>query len=486
MEARCIRYACSLALLLGALPSLATANGRMPGANDMLLDPRAPEHFVLRATFGVVQSFDGGESWQWICEQVIGTSGVIADPPTAVVADGTVVLLPPTGGALLSRDRGCSWPAAPEPLAGQRGVDLTLDPSDAAHLLVLMSTLDKLDDAGFGIYRNLLIETRDSGNTWRLLSDLPSDFEAETVEVAASDRSRMYVSGTASKNPRLGIVQRSEDGGASWTQSSLELPAGTGSLLISAIHPQLPDRLWLRVPARGDTIGVLPGRLYLSEDKGQSFRMLASTQHGMFGFALSADGAQLAYGGPSDGLYVGPADGSGEFSKVNSLGIRCLRWTASGDLYACGTEPANAFSLGVSRDRGASFEKLYALAETCPEVCAEESSSPSICQDAWQITRPALRASGSMCEAPWSGAALDAGKVEQTEAGPNDATTQTTQTAERDATLAARPSTAGARSDCSCRLGPEPRARTGLGLISVLALVTLLCARSRRRSRRFV
>lgn len=483
MSARCIRYACSLALLLGALPSLARANGRMPGANDMLPDPRDPERFVLRATFGVVQSFDGGKSWQWICEQVIGTSGVIADPPTALVADGTLVLLPPTGGALLSRDRGCAWASAPEPLAGQRGVDLTLDPSDAAHLLVLMSTLDKVDEAGFGVYRNLLIETRDSGNTWQVLSDLPSDFEAETVEMAASDRSRLYVSGTASKNPRLGIVLRSENSGASWTQSSLDLPAGTGSLLISAIHPELPDRLWLRVPARGDTSGVLPARLYLSDDKGQSFHMLASTQHGMFGFALSPDGAQLAYGGPSDGLYLGPADGSGEFSKVNSLGIRCLRWTASGDLYACGTEPTNAFSLGVSRDRGASFEKLYALTETCPQACAEESSSSSICQDAWQTTRPLLRASEGLCEAPWSASPMDAVKAEPTEAGANDPATQPS---ERDANLAERTSTAAARSDCSCRLGPEPRVRTGRGLISVLGLVTLLRVRSRRRSRRFV
>jgi hypothetical protein len=67
-------------------------------------------------TFGLVQSFDRGASWQWICEQAINVSGEY-DPPMAVAADGSMVLLPPLadvdsglppGGALVSRDGGCS------------------------------------------------------------------------------------------------------------------------------------------------------------------------------------------------------------------------------------------------------------------------------------------------------------------------------------------------------------------------------------------
>lgn len=476
MTVRGIHHAC-FALVL-AIPSLAAANGRMPGANDVLVDARNPDHLVLRATFGVVQSFDGGKSWQWICEQIIGTSGVIADPPMAMVDDGTLVLLPPTGSALLSRDQGCSWIEAQAPLAGQRGVDLTVDPSDAAHLLVLMSTLDKVDAEGFGIYRNLLIETRDSAASWKLVRELPSDFEAETVEIAESDPARIYVSGTASKNPRLGIVQRSEDGGATWTQTTLDLPAGTGSLLISAIHPENPDRLWLRVPARGDTIGVLPARLYLSDDKGQSFRMLASTQRGMFGFALSPDGSQLAYGGPNDGLHVGPADGSGEFSKVSGFGIRCLRWTASGTLFACGTEPGNTFSLGVSRDRGASFEKLYAMKDTCPQACGQASASAAICQDAWQVTGPYIRASGAMCGGADAGAAGGTGDaaMESADAGVRDAATT------RDAGPRKRTRDRGQASDCSCRL--EPHATTSRAPLVLLMLAGVLRVGRRRRSRR--
>lgn len=406
------------ALSLAAWGGEARANGRMPGANDVVFDHGDPDHLVARATFGVVQSYDRGATWQWICEQAIDTSGVIADPPTAMLADGTVVLLPPTGGALLSRDRGCSWDEAPSPLAETRGVDLTVDPADAAHLYALMSTIREIDAQNYGVYENLLIETADNGQSWRLVATLPSDFEAETVEVAASDGQRIYVSGTASRNPRLGIVQRTEDGGEHWTQTALDLPAGTGSLLISAIDPNNPDRLWLRVPARGDTIGVLPARLYLSEDKGASFRMLADTRRGMFGFALSPDGTLLAYGGPMDGLFVGPSDGSGTFEKVSSLGVRCLRWPAMDALYACGTEPRDPFSLGVSHDHGASFTGLYRMLETCPAECPEGSSFAGVCQEAWGTVRPFVGASGMMCAVEWA-APADAGAGEDAGSAPN-------------------------------------------------------------------
>jgi photosystem II stability/assembly factor-like uncharacterized protein len=466
-----------LVVSLVGLPALAHANGRMPGANDVAFDNSDPQHLVARATFGVVQSFDRGTSWQWICEQAIDTSGVIADPPLGVVADGSLVLLPPSGGALVSRDRGCSWLSAPAPLVGHRGVDLTIDPGDAAHLLVLTSTIQGTDAQGFGVYANLAIETRDSAHSWSLLATLPEDFEAETLEVAPSDAQRIYVSGTASRNPRLGILLRSDDGGESWTQSSLELPAGTGSLLISAIDPNLADRLWLRVPARGDTIGILPARLYLSEDKGASFRMLANTRRGMFGFALSPDGTELAYGGPSDGLFVGPSDGSGAFEKVSDLGVRCLRWPAADALYVCGTEPKDAFTLGVSRDKGASFEALYRMLETCPQECAEETSFGALCPDAWSSTGPFIRASGAMCSVDWAVPAADAGAMDEQDAGPAELDAGLTEEdgglTQSDAALLedagqARP---GKDAGCACRLAGKEGALPGLDLSMLLGLL---------------
>lgn len=474
----------SCLLVWSLLPcATALANGRLPGANELALDRTRPDHVVLRATFGMVESFDGGKRWSWTCEELIDTSGVIADPPLALAGDGSVVLLPPTGSALVSRNAGCSWERAQAVLSGNRGVDLTRDPSDPKRLLVLSSTLTGIDDKGFAIVRNALFETRDEARSWTLLSSLPSDFEAETVEVAPSDPRRIYVSGTASNDPRRGLLLRSEDGGGSWQTSSLMLPPGSGSLFVSAIHPADPDTLWVRVPARGDTIGILPAQLLVSVDKGQSFRQLAATQRAMFGFALSPDGRELAYGGPADGLFVGPADGSAPFRKVASLSVRCLRWTAEDALYVCGSEPADPFSLAVSRDRGLSFEPLYRMRDTCPQACAEETHAANSCRAAWSRVGPLIGASGASCELPW--AALDAGAREPARAMPDaSALPLPPLDAGLDAQLAP-PSGAdpGSGDGCSCGLlGGRGRTGSGAGEALVFVFALLLFRLPLRRS----
>lgn len=404
----------------------ARANGRMPGANELLLAPGNPSLLITRATFGVIQSSDGGRTWTVICEEAIGAAGVIADPPITVTADGTLLLLAPTGGALVSHDAGCSWFSAPEPLAGTRGVDLTRDPSDARRALLLTSTVTAIDERGFTVMRNTIVETRDDGRTFRLLATLPMDVETETIEVAASDPRRIYVSGTASNDPSRGVLFTSEDGGLTWVKSTLMLPPGSGSLFVSAIDPQNADRLWLRIPARGDTIGILPARLVVSHDKGQTFQQLASTQRAMFGFALSPDGQELAYGGPADGLFIGPANGQGEFKKVSNLGVRCLRWTTSG-LYACASELADPFSVGVSVDRGVTFSPLYKLVDTCPQVCPDSSGAGAMCRERWPLLSLRVGASSAACAAPWAKAdgavpnSQDSGAATVDAALPNDA-----------------------------------------------------------------
>jgi hypothetical protein len=379
---------------------LAQANGRMPGATELTISRSDPSHVLARATFGLVQSFDHGESWQWICEQAVNVSGE-ADPPIALTEDGSLVLLPPAGGTLISHDRGCSWSPAPPPLMGRRAIDLTLDPSDAARVLVATSTVLNIDDQGLVEYENVLVETRDNAATWTVLGTLPSDFRIETLELAPSDDARIYVSGTASESPLIGVIERSEDGGETWTRTTLDLPPSSGSLFISAIDPGDPDRLWVRLPAQGDRFGLFPASLLVSSDKGVSFAMLAATEMGMLGFAVSPDGTQLAYGGPADGLRIGPSDGSGAFTKVSDLRVRCLRWNADG-LYACGSEPNDPFSVGLSTDQGVTFRPVYTMADTCPQSCAQGTSFAMTCETSWTGIGPAIAASGETCSVPWA------------------------------------------------------------------------------------
>ena len=372
-----------------------------------------PDHLVVRATFGLIQTFDGGRTWRWICEQAIGVSGE-ADPPLTVSEGGALILVSPKGGLLVSRDQGCSWAAGPALLEGKKTVDLTRDPADDKRVLVAASTVASIDDQGVVTYENRVVETRDAGETWSELAPLPSDFSAETLEVAPSDPRRIYVSGTASTNPLLGVLARSEDGGATWLRSELSLPQGSGSVFVGAIDPNDADRLWVRVPARGDVFGFFPATLLVSSDRGQTFSTVAATARAMFGFALSPDGTQLAYGGPFDGLFVGPA--SGPFTKVSSVGVRCLKWGARG-LYACGSQPPDAFTLGLSPKADGVFEPLYDARSTCPMTCAAGSPFQTACELPWSAIRPAIGAP-STCEVPWT----DAGASDAAGTGGNGGT----------------------------------------------------------------
>jgi hypothetical protein len=396
----------------------ARANGRMPGATELFVAKNDARHLVARATFGLVQSFDGGESWQWICEQAINVSGE-ADPPLALTADGTLVLLATTGATLISQDKGCSWAPAPE-LEGHKAIDLTVDPTDTSHVLVVTSTIDAIDDAGLVTYANVVFETRDNAASWQAVGTLRSDFEVETLEVAPSDPRRIYVSGTANESPLLGVIERSDDAGASWERTTLDLPPTSGSLFVSAVDPNDPDRLWVRVPAQGDRFGLFPASLLVSVDRGASFSMLGATAQGMLGFALSPDGTRVAYGGPADGLFIGPADGSGSIEKVSELRVRCLRWNADG-LYACGLEPRDPFSVGVSTDGGLSFRPVYKMEETCPQECAQSTAFAEACRQPWAGIGKRIAADAGTCSVAWAPLVPSSGDAGASDAGASDA-----------------------------------------------------------------
>ena len=393
-----MRRALVLTASVWLLVQPAHANGRMPGATEFSVGVVDPQHLIARATYGLVQSFDGGASWQWICEQAINVSGE-SDPPIAQTADGSIVLLPTVGSSLISRDSGCTWEEAPSPLRGSKPIDLTVDRNAASHVLVVTSTIDEIDDKGLVSYANVLFETADNAASWREVGRLRSDFKIETVEIAPSDSRRIYVSGTASASPLIGVIERSDDGGAHWERTTLDLPATSGSLFISAVDPSNPDRLWVRVPAQGDRFGIFPASLLFSRDRGASFVMLGATRMGMLGFALSPDGKQVAYGGPADGLFVGPSDGSGGYQQF-PLRVRCLRWNADA-LYACGTEPQDPFSVGRSVDQGATFEPMYRLRDTCPQACADGTSFAKRCEPAWSGVAQRIAADAASCRLPW-------------------------------------------------------------------------------------
>ena len=390
---------------------VAHANGRIPGATGLAIHPRDDRQMLLGLSFGLALTRDGGASWTWMCEQQIEGNGSDIDPSIVMTDNGSLVVLSLTnGGVLVSRDDGCSFERAMGPLQGNRGVDLTLDPSQPGRVLALMSTIVEVLEGGVPRYRNLLAHSLDHGGSWTILAELPDDMLAETIELAPSEPTRIYISGTANADPLQGIVMRSDDGGQTWKRSSVRLPKGSGSLFISGIHPTDPDRLWFRVPGRGDFFGIIQARLWLSTDAATSFHPVAETSAGMLGFALSPDGESIAFGGPLDGLFVAPADASAEPTKVSDLQVHCLRWHSSG-LYACGAEPTDPYSLGYAADPTQAFVPLWHRANMCMGACAAPSPLAMHCQQPWETIAPLVGAESEVCEAspPLPDAGVDAG-----------------------------------------------------------------------------
>jgi hypothetical protein len=443
------------------------ANGRFPGADQLVVDPGDPEHLVVRATFGFVETRDGGKSWHWICEEAVGQIGT-ADPSIAVTGDGTLVVAVPFEGLAVSHDHGCSWSRAPAPLAGQLAVDSTLEPNDPSGLLVLTSTNDPQAgaDANFE-FLSQVVETKDDARTWSIVGTaLPRDFIATTVEVARSDPDRIYVGGVVGLPPAP-VIERTLDRGKTWSRTMVPVETAVSGLFVSAIDPRDPDRLWVRVLSPSvDAFGTSPTSLKMSGDRGDTWTSIVVTQGGMYGFALSPDGGRVAYGTTNDGVFVGPSDGTGGFALVSAIKNRGLTWSASG-LYASATEPVDPFAVGLAKNADASFEPIYLLKSTCPQACPDDSPFNQACRGPWTDPSSGVArltgATGEACSVAWAQVS-----------GPVDAGFEGTPVTS-DAAVGENPPQASR--GCSCELGADGNIRSSapwsVGFVAAVAACLL-------------
>src|SRR5271167_3521237 len=67
---------------LGALPARpASANGRIPAANRIVLSPTNPNLVIARATYGILPSYDTGRTWTFLCEDALGLPQMATEDP---------------------------------------------------------------------------------------------------------------------------------------------------------------------------------------------------------------------------------------------------------------------------------------------------------------------------------------------------------------------------------------------------------------------
>jgi photosystem II stability/assembly factor-like uncharacterized protein len=357
--------AVGVALVALALPSASQANGRFPRANQLSIDPSDPRHLVLRATFGLLLSDDGGSSFGWVCESALGFSGDL-DPAVTVFENGAVV----AGFARdlrVSRDAGCNWSSPFSNGSKENLLDVTLEPSDPGSALFV----SRRQDAGQLAH---LLQLNQDLSTAALGTPLGDDLSPLTLEVAPSASNRIYV--TALASDLTSQLLRSDDRGESWERLAIQ-PHETLPAFIAAIDPKDPDRLYLRLD------DATTDYLLVTEDAGTTFDEVFAFDAEMLGFALSPDGQRVALGGPGEGLFLAEAAELGFVrSPAPIANLSCLKWTQDA-LFACGNETADGFTLATSQDGGQNFSPLFHLSALTPLSCEPDTDVASRCQAAW-------------------------------------------------------------------------------------------------------
>jgi photosystem II stability/assembly factor-like uncharacterized protein len=375
----------------------ARANGRYPTAKHIVFDPADASHFVTTTTFGLLETRDRGRTFLWRCESALGVSGD-QDELVAITGGGTTAAAL-TNGLVTTAD-GCSFRAAPE-LAGKYIADLALSRS-APHELYAFHT----DIALSGELDSHVVRSIDDGQTWgNLGSPLPVTTLPLTIDVAPSDPMRVYISGRlGSADQYASVLLRSDDGGK--TFQTLPIPGTVDQRLayIAAVHPHDPNRLFFRVEDSPGTV------IWSTQDGGQHFEKRFAGMGPLLGFAMSPDGSEIAFGGPSDGIWVG-AENAVTFERRSDVGPSCLAWNAEG-IYACSDQVMYPFSIGLSRDRAATFETLLRFESLCGSTaCAGNTQASMLCAPAWETVAVTL---GATCR-------IDAGAPVPDASAPEDA-----------------------------------------------------------------
>lgn len=456
----------------------AWANGRFPNANQLLVDPEEPAHIVVRSTFGLLQTFDSGANWSWVCEEAVTAQG-FRDPEALVMGGGSVVL-GLVDGIAYSDPAGCTWSREASGIDGRAVNDLIRHPS--APNRAYASLIVGLD----GLYGGQIVTTSDGGRSWSPVGNVLLDTYPVTLEIAASRPERLYL-GLNDSSISNGSIGVSDDAGETFVLRAP--PAGSDSIYVSAVDPRNPDRVYVR--------SYYPeSNLYVSENGGLTYALLYRSSSALTGFALSPAGDRVAVGDQESIVVLareGADAGVSTYSMERSfpMNVQCLTWTEAG-LYACATEASDGFSVGISSDGAQTFAPLLHFADLRPVTCSAGTSAARCAQSECVL---ASLFDGS-CEGvapppeptPVTPVAADAGTGDAGHgSNPSDSAPDSSVPPE---TVAARPDTSSpalssqrASRGCDCEL-PGSLGSAARGAPWLLAAAGALAARQARRGRK--
>lgn len=347
-----------------AISTLASANGRPPGSWSITWQPGAPEHVFVGATFGALESHDGGATWQWLCEDAVGYGGVY-DPDYAFTDDGTLFATTTTKGLRIRRD-GCVFEST---LLGETFVS-QVERASAGMLVAAASANDS------AIYR-----TTDGGQSFASATPGLAGDWWETLVAAPSDPTRVYLSGYRLQNgTRSNLLFRSDDGGVTFAPLNGDFfpVSDISALRIESIHPNNPDQLIARVENHIGSSEVSDA-LFISHDAGATWSLATTTDGTAWAVAMLESGAVLI-GTQTAGWWRSP-DGM-TFARGDGPLATFLRVGPDGALWLGASHFADGFAVGRSTDNGATFVKAMLYAEiSAPVACPDGTTQANACVD---------------------------------------------------------------------------------------------------------
>jgi photosystem II stability/assembly factor-like uncharacterized protein len=354
-------------------PQPLAADGAFADSKAILLPLTQPERIIASAEVsGLLISDDSGASWDWICEDAIGTFSALfqlgAAPDERLYAISR-------HGLVLSSDGGCSW-TNPDGIAQQAG-DVFPDPSDPAHVLIA-SQVALADQPGRS---DVIVESSDYGETFGPAQFATASASISGVEVSRSEPALRYLT-MSSLELQHPYVVRSSDRGQSWRAIDLSRQLGQQmcTLRILAIDPDAARSLYLRLSnGARDALGI-------SRDGGDTVRVALQLEARMSAFLRRSDGALIV--ASSDGQSWISRDGGDTFAIwPTTLHISALAERA-GRVYASTNDKLDGFAIAVSSDGGATWRPLLRLAELRgPRTCG---SIAQLCAAPWAKLKSAL------------------------------------------------------------------------------------------------
>jgi photosystem II stability/assembly factor-like uncharacterized protein len=423
-------------LALAATSTRAWANGRFPASSMLVARPGDPSRLALRATYGMLLSSDGGDTWDWICERAVGYGGN-EDPSILIAGSGAIVVGTFTGTSR-STDGGCHWSHDPSWPTGV--VDLASRPSAPDRLYAVTSVYAKAGDGG-PLFGSALLVSDDAGAHWTARAPFDPTLLIDSIEVAPSDGARVYASALRPHGQATtAALLVSDDDGAHWKEHPVPYTPEDRGVYIAAVDPKSAARVYLR------TSRVDASRVLVSDDSGKTLREIARGGP-MQGFALADEGATLYVGGPKDGLLRALASDD-RFEKRSPTPVQCLT-SIGAALWACAPTRAG-YVLGVSTDDGATFAPKLTLAGMRGPLACAAPSALDLCKDDWASLRSLVG----------SGEPSDAAATQTAQSHPS-------------------PATSPKRAACGCAIPTAPSAAPP-ALTLLFSAILALAGRRRR------